>query len=84
MGYDSNAKVVPGLATKCEPSADNLVWTCTLREGVKFSDGTPLTANDVVATYAVQWDAADPLHTGQSGTFDYWPGLFGAFLNPPK
>ena len=76
--------VEPGVADKCTPNADLTVWTCNLHPGVKFSDGTPLTANDVVATYAVQWDAADPLHTGSTGNFDYWSAFFGGFLNPPK
>ncbi len=85
MAYKTGGTdVVPGLATKCDASTDGLTWTCTLRQGLKFSDGTPLTANDVVETYAVQWDAADPLHVGNTGNFDYWSGLFGAFLNPPK
>ena len=35
-------------------------------------------------TYAVQWDAADPLHTGSTGKFDYWSAFFGGFLNPPN
>ena len=85
MAYKTGGTdVVPGLATKCDASADGLTWTCSLRSGLKFSDGTPVTANDVVETYAVQWDAADPLHVGNTGDFVYWPGLFGAFLNPPK
>ncbi len=41
-----------------------------------------ITAEDVVATYAVQWDAANPLHVGNTGNFDYWTYLFTAFLNP--
>jgi len=77
--------VEPSLAEECTVSADNLTWICVLRQGVKFSDGTPLTANDVVATYVAQWDAADPLHTGSSGTFYDWSVNFGPFLNsPPK
>jgi peptide/nickel transport system substrate-binding protein len=76
--------VVPGLAEQCTPNTDLTEWTCNLRKGVKFSDGTPLTANDVVETYAVQWDAADPLHVGNTGNFDYWSAFFGGFLNPPK
>jgi ABC-type transport system substrate-binding protein len=76
-------EVEPALAEKCDPNTDLTVWTCTLRKGVKFSDGSPLTANDVVATYAVQWDAADPLHVGNTGNFDYWSAFFGGFLNPP-
>jgi peptide/nickel transport system substrate-binding protein len=37
----------------------------------------------VVKSYRVQWDAADPLHTGREGLFTYWGALFGGFLNPP-
>lgn len=76
--------VKPGLATGCTSNADLTVWTCTLRAGAKFSDGTAVTANDVVVTYGVQWDAADPLHVGNAGNFDYWSAFFGGFLNPPK
>ena len=78
-----STEVEPGLATECKANDDLTEWTCLLRSGVKFSDGTPLTAEDVVATYAVQWDAAHPLHVGNTGNFDYWTYLFTAFLNPP-
>jgi len=78
-----STEVEPGLATECNANDDLTEWTCLLRSGVKFSDGTPLTAEDVVATYAVQWDAAHPLHVGNTGNFDYWTYLFTAFLNPP-
>ncbi len=40
----------PCLAERWEPSADGASWQFSLREGVTFHDGTPLTANDVVAT----------------------------------
>jgi peptide/nickel transport system substrate-binding protein len=42
-----------------------------------------LDANDVVDSYAVQWDTKNPLHVGNTGTFEYFPGLFGGYLNPP-
>ena len=42
--------VQPGLATKWEPAADGLSWTFTLRDGVKYSDGTPMKAEDVQAS----------------------------------
>ena len=74
---------VPGLATECKPNADLTQWTCTLRDGVTFHDGSTLDANDVVVSYAAQWDADNPLHKGRTGDFTYWPGLFGGFLNPP-
>lgn len=73
----------PALATECTANNDLTVWTCTLREGVTFHDGAELDANDVVLTYAVQWDADHPLHVGRSGAFEYFPGLWGGFLNPP-
>jgi peptide/nickel transport system substrate-binding protein len=37
----------PALAASWDTSADALTWTFHLRPGVKFSDGTPLTSNDV-------------------------------------
>jgi peptide/nickel transport system substrate-binding protein len=41
----------PSLAWKWEVSPDYLTWTFHLRKGVKFSDGTPLTARDVVFSF---------------------------------
>jgi peptide/nickel transport system substrate-binding protein len=74
--------VEPGLAEKYTPNTELTEWTFNLRQGIKFSDGTPLTAKDVVMSYAVQWDVANKLHVGNTGNFDYWTSLFAAFLNP--
>lgn len=41
----------PSLAWKWEVSPDYLTWTFHLRKGVKFNDGTPFTADDVVFTF---------------------------------
>jgi len=76
-------KPIPALATECKPSDDLKTWTCTLRDGVKFHDGSTLDANDVVASLSAQWDTKSPLHVGNTGDFEYWPGLFGGNLNPP-
>ncbi len=73
----------PGLAESCDPNADSTVWTCTLREGVKFHNGADLGSDDVLLTYAVQWDAAHALHVGREGLFEYWGYLFAGNLNPP-
>ena len=75
--------VIPGLADTYTASDDLLTWTFHLREGVTFHDGSALDANDVVMSYAVEWDAANPLHVGRTGNFDYFSALFGAFLNAP-
>jgi ABC-type transport system substrate-binding protein len=74
----------PSLATECTSSEDFLTWTCSLRDGVTFHDGSTLDASDVVLSYAAQWDALSPLHVGRSGAFEYWPATVGGgFLNPP-
>lgn len=41
----------PDLAQKWEVSPDAKTYTFTLRDGIKFSDGQPLTAEDVVFTF---------------------------------
>jgi peptide/nickel transport system substrate-binding protein len=41
----------PDLASKWTTSADGKTWTFTVRSGVKFSDGVPLTAKDVAYTF---------------------------------
>ena len=58
------------------------MWTCSIREGVKFHDGSTLEAADVVTSYAASWDPANPLHVGRDGNFAYFPGLWGGFLSP--
>jgi peptide/nickel transport system substrate-binding protein len=42
--------VQPGLATKWEPAADGLSWTFTLRDNIKYSDGSPMKPEDVQAS----------------------------------
>lgn len=84
LAYEvGGVEVVPSLAEDYESNDELTEWTFTLREGVTFHDGSDLDANDVVKSYQVQWDAADPLHTGRVGDFTYFSALFGGFLNPP-
>lgn len=42
--------VIPGLAESWKGSKDRRTWTYTLRPGLKWSDGKPLTATDVAYT----------------------------------
>ena len=46
-----DAKATPWLATKWAWSNGNKTLTFTIRQGVKFSDGTPMTAADVAYTF---------------------------------
>jgi peptide/nickel transport system substrate-binding protein len=48
---DKDMSPQPGLATSWDTSPDGLTWTFHIRDGVKWSDGQPLTANDIAYTY---------------------------------
>ena len=83
--YDpTGASSVPALAERCAPNPEATIWTCTLRDGVLFHDGSRLDADDVLLSYAVQWDAEHPLHRGREGAFDRFAEAFGGFLNAPS
>ena len=46
-----NGSPVPYLATSWSISPDHLTWTFKIRPGLKWTDGTPITAQDVAWTY---------------------------------
>ena len=48
---DETGEPQPELVDSVETSADELTQTMTLKSGLKYSDGTPLVANDVVAMF---------------------------------
>ena len=50
--YDASGSIVPGCAESWDISEDGTVYTFHLRDGLKWSDGTPLTAGDFV--YSIQ------------------------------
>jgi peptide/nickel transport system substrate-binding protein len=51
---DQQLTLRPVLATSWTPNSTADVWTFKIRQGVKFHDGSPLTADDVVYTYKLQ------------------------------
>ncbi len=57
---------IPWLATDWKVSDDGKLWTFTLRDGVKWQDGQPLTADDVVFTfdYSKKQPSISPLVRG--------------------
>lgn len=68
VGRGKKLELVPALATKWEQPEPN-VWRFHLREGVKFADGTPLTADDVIfSLQRVKKDGSDMAYTVASVT----------------
>src|SRR5664279_166453 len=53
---DQNLNLAPAAASSWDVSSDGLTWSFHLRPGQVWSDGTPLTANDYVATYRYMVD----------------------------
>ncbi len=61
MGIDYDMNLYPRVAESIE-QAGPTTWRVTLRDGVAFHDGTPVTAGAVVAAIAAISDEADPAH----------------------
>ena len=51
ISTNPKTELIPGIATDWSVSSDGLSWTYTIRKGVKFHDGTDLTAEDVLWTW---------------------------------
>src|SRR5215813_11370801 len=70
---DHQGNYHPWLATSWSPNTDASVWTFKIRQGVKFNDGTPMTADDVVYSFKTQ---SDPKSTSNALS------VFGGTLSP--
>ena len=60
---DANLVAQPDLATDWTVSDDGTEWNFNLREGVKFHNGDPFTADDVVFTYNRSKDPEQSFHS---------------------
>ncbi len=73
--YDpAGGAVIPGAAESWEPNEDNTVWTFHLREGMTFSDGSPVTAQSFVDGFN---RLADP---DLASSVEYHGGSHGAHI----
>ena len=60
FALDENFEVQPQMAESVDVSDDDLVYTITLRDGLTFHDGSPVTAEDAVASLQ-RWGKVDGL-----------------------
>src|SRR5689334_14434816 len=71
-GGDRAFEVVPDLASGYKLSNGGKTWTFTLRKGIKFSNGQPVTVNDVVASFRRIFKVKSPTAGG------FYSGIVGA------
>ena len=68
FGTDAKGAIKPQMVDKWSVSADKLVWTFTLRDGLEFHDGKPVTSDDVVASLT-RWSGKDAMGVVFRGFF---------------
>jgi peptide/nickel transport system substrate-binding protein len=71
FGIDSSFKVQPQMASGYTVSPDGLTYTITLRDGLAFHDGKPVTTDDVVASLK-RWAARDSMGQKLSEATKEW------------
>ncbi|MCX6070219.1 MAG: ABC transporter substrate-binding protein, partial [Chloroflexi bacterium] len=72
VDIDFDGNYIPELAESWTVSDDGLIWTFNLAPNAKFSDGTPVTAEDVAFTLLAYRDWGD---------FGYWSGYATYFAD---
>jgi len=60
FAMDEKFQIKPQMVDKWSTSADGLTWTFTLRDGLEWHDGKPVTAEDCVASLK-RWSARDSM-----------------------
>ena len=60
FAVDEKFDVKPQMVDKYDVSADNLTWTFTLRDGLEWHDGKPVTSEDCIASIK-RWAARDSM-----------------------
>ncbi|NML46140.1 ABC transporter substrate-binding protein [Ramlibacter sp. G-1-2-2] len=74
FAQDANGKPQPQMVEKYTASKDGLNWTFTLRPGLKFSDGSAVTAADAVASMQ-RWGARDSIGRAMGNAGAQWKAV---------
>ena len=72
VNVTADGQIEPRLAEKVTPNADGTEWRFTIRQGVKFHDGSDMTVDDVVATFKRHSD-----ENSKSGALGIMQGIAG-------
>ncbi len=73
-----STRPIPALATECTANDDSTEWTCKLRQGVKFHDGTDFDADAVVFNFE-RWRFTDHPYHFDSQVFEYYEYMWFGF-----
>ncbi len=60
FGTDEKSRIQPQMVDKWSVSPDNRLWSFTLREGLEFHDGKPVSGEDVIASLR-RWGQRDAM-----------------------
>ncbi|MEN0614097.1 ABC transporter substrate-binding protein [Klebsiella indica] len=70
FGTDAKGAIQPQMVQSWQVSDDKKTWTFTLRDGLVFSDGTPVTSADVISSLK-RWMARDTLGGLMASALDH-------------
>jgi peptide/nickel transport system substrate-binding protein len=80
FGMDAMGRIAPQMVDQYDVSADQKAWTFTLRDGLEFHDGQPVTSEDVIASLQ-RWGQRDDMGQRLLSFVAGWeavnPKLFG-------
>lgn len=73
-----STRPIPALAEECIPNENATEWTCKLRQGVKFHDGTDFNADAVVFNFE-RWRFTNHPYHFPNQVFEYYAEMWGGF-----
>src|SRR4029453_19108092 len=82
FAMNEKGEIKPQMVEGYDSSPDKLAWTFTLRDGLKWHDGNPVTAEDCVASLK-RWSVRDPLGKMLMADTDQLPATEPRPFTPP-